>query len=184
MGNIIPKAVIVSADQGVLYAKLSYPQLKESKEYSAASKAVKAGLSGEFPMADSTLVPAWSLKNSKSSYTGSFVELKDGKTLVLKMHKSGKNSTIPLSKLSKGSVAYAEMLEERRTGVAEEKAKPAELEVETWGSSAAGKTIEATFVSLLGDKLTLKKKDGKKVSFSISLLSPESQERATFLGSQ
>lgn len=184
IGNIIPKAVIMSADQGSLYAKLSYPQLKDAKAYSAASKVVKSALAGELPAADPELVPAWNLKNSRNAYTGRFVELEEGKTLVLKMKKGGKNSRIPLSKLSAGSVAYAEMLEKKRTGVAEEDAKPAALEIETWGSSTAGKTIEATFVSLVGDKVTLKKKNGKKMSFSLSLLSEDSQQRAQLLGSQ
>ena len=184
MGNIIPKAVILSPDQRYLYAKLSYPQLKDSKEYYKASKLVKAALEGELTATDPELVPAWNLKNSKSTYTGTFVELQDGKTLILKMKESGKNSRIPLSKLSKGSVAYAEMLEKKRAGVAEEAAKPAELGIETWGSSTAGKTIEATFISLVGDKVTLKKKSGKKMSFSLSLLSEDSQERAKLLATQ
>lgn len=184
IGNIIPKAVILSPDQGYLYAKLSYPQLKDSREYSKASKLVKAALEGELPATDPDLVPAWNLKNSNSAYTGTFVELQDGKTLILKMKESGKNSNIPLSKLSKGSVAYAEMLEKKRAGVAEEAAKPADLGIETWGSSTAGKTIEATFISLVGDKVTLKKKSGKKMSFSLSLLSEDSQERAKLLATQ
>jgi len=182
LGNTIPKAVIFSPDQGVLYAKLSYGQLKESREYTAASKLVKAALEGEIPITDAELIPVWHLKNSNNAYSGTFVELQKGKTLILK--KGGADFSVPLSKLSAGSIAYAEMLEKKRTDVVEEEMKPAKLGIETWRSSTEGKTIEATFVSLVGDKVTMKKKGGKEMSFSLSLLSADSQERAKFLGEQ
>ncbi len=184
MGTTIPKAVIVSRDQTTLYAQLSYKQLRETKEYSAAGKVVKSALEGDLPVADPKLEPAWYFKNSNKFHYATFVELQEGETLVLEMKKSGKSSSFPLRKMSEGAAAYAKILEGKRTGVIEEEVKPPMLEVEFWGSSTAGKTIEATFVSLVGDKVTLKKKNGKKMSFSLSLLSEESQERAKLLGSQ
>jgi len=186
MGRIIPKAVITSPDQTVVYAKMSYKQLQSSSSYSITSKKVKAALAGNTPQADPSMTPMWNLKNSGRHYTGTFIELKGDETLVLKMKESGKNSNIAMSQLSSGSQAYAKMLEKIRSGATDdaEKSTNSEHTVETWESSKGGKTIRATFISLEDGKITLKKESNKTISFAIDLLSEKSQKRAQELDTQ
>lgn len=174
MGRIIPQAVVSSADQTQIFSKMSYNQLKVSSEYSVTSKAVKSALGGEEFQGDSTIVPYWNLKNSMKAYAGPFVELKDDSVLVYQKRDGGANSSIELAKLSAGSQAYARLLESQKSGGT----KSSELTEEFWESAKDGKTIKATFVSLKGDTITLKKDSGKSVSFSVQLLSEKSQTRA------
>jgi len=185
MGRTIPKAVITSPDQTVVYAKMSYKQLKSSSSYSITSKKVKAAQKGDIPKPDATMIPMWPLKNSDRYYTGSFIELKENKILVLKMKDGGRQSNIPISKLSEGSQAYARILQEKQTAAQSttEDSAP-KYTVEAWKSSKGGKVIQGTFVSLEGGKITLKKENDETVTFGIELLSEKSQKRAQELSGE
>lgn len=182
-GKIIPKAVISSFDQGTVYAKMSYKQLQSSKEYSSTAKVVKLALKGKEPPVDKKVIPNWQVNNDNRFYIGTFVELKNDTKLIIKKTE-GNNTSIPMSKLSPGSQMYARMKEQQRSGAqpAGEKEDSETFSVETWQSSKDGKSIQATFVALKGDKITLKKKSGKSVIFPLSLLSEQSQKRARELG--
>ncbi len=190
LGMTIPKAVITSPDQMTVYAKMSYKQLKSSKEYSASSKVVKAALDGNPPVADHTIVPRWNLKNTTRGYNGTFIKLMDhpnkGPSVVLKMKETGKESTISLETLSSGAQAYAKLLG-GASSIAQEaettKSTPTFAE-ETWESAQNGKSMQATFVSLTGDNITLKKANGQTVTFSTSHLSEKSRQRAEELAEQ
>jgi len=83
-GKIIPKAVIASFDQGTVYAKMSYKQLKSSKEYSSTAKVVKLALKGEEPPVDKKVIPNWQVNNDNGFYIGTFVELKNDTKLIIK----------------------------------------------------------------------------------------------------
>jgi len=169
MGRTIPKAVMCSPDQLDIYAKMSYAQLKSSKEYSKTSKVVKAILKGGEVSNDPTILPYWHVKNSKSSYHGHFI--------IFKNEKGGKQQ-ISLAKLSAGANVYAKTLEQKRSGeVVDKKDQVKEKTMEVWESSE-GKKISAVFVALEGEKIKLRKKDGKTVHFALSLLSEKSQQRA------
>jgi hypothetical protein len=178
MGNIIPKAVVTSPDQLTYMASMPYKSMKDSKAFRAANTKVKAALAGQSMEAPKDAKFAWTIAGSGRFYKGDFVELKDDKDLVLKSPE-GKPFNVPMAKLTSGAQAYARHL----AGGGEE--KPAEkLEMEPWESAKGGKTIHATFLSLKGEKITLKKQDGKLASFSISLLSEKSQQRAKELAAK
>ena len=181
VGRTIPIAVISSPDQKEIYTKLSYSQLKKSKMYSLTSKIVKKALKGEVPPADATVVPMWHLKKSRRYCSGTFVQLDEGESLTIASKKSGGSQKIPLSHLSEGAQAYAKLMELQRTGASADggsEEKNTSHTVETWESSKDGKKMKATFISLSDGQITLKKDNGKSITFPLTKLSDKSQQRA------
>lgn len=172
MGNIIPKAVVTSPDQMTYMASMPYKSMKDPKAFRAANAKVKDGLAGLTIPKPGDAKYVWTISGSGRFYRGAFVELKDDKDLVLKSPE-GKQFNVPMAKLTRGTQAYARHL----AGGGEEKSaeKP---QMEPWESAKGGQTIHATFLSLKGDKITLKKQNGKLATFSIARLSEESQKRA------
>lgn len=178
MGNIIPKAVVTSPDQMTYMASMPYKSMKDSKAFRAANNKVKAALAGDTIAKPADAKYVWTLTGSGRFYRGDFVELKDDKELVLKSPE-GKTFKVPMAKLTAGTQAYARHL--AGGGDKEATEKP---QMEPWESAKGGQTIHATFLSLKGGKITLKKSNGKLLTFSLSLLSEKSQQRAKELAGE
>lgn len=179
MGNIIPKVVVTSSDQMTYMASISYKKMNE-KSFRAANAQVKAGLAGESAPTLEDAYECWLIASNGRYHTGEFTELKDDK-LILKSPQ-GKNIKIRMSKLTAGAQEYARL--RAGSGSEEESVTTEEPEVEAWGSSKGGKSMRATFISLDGEMITLKKEGGKTITFKLSLLSEESQQRAKELAGQ
>ena len=141
---------------------------------------VKQALDGEAVEVPKDLVCNWIMAGKTSFYPGEFVDLVDDKNVSLKSP-TGRTYNLSMDKLSKGSQAYARAL--AGGGEKEEEVAEKEFEMESW-TNTKGKTIRAQFVSLEGEQITLKKADGKTVSFKLSLLSEKSQERAKELAGE
>jgi hypothetical protein len=177
MGRIIPRVVVSSPDQLKLYSAMSYEQTKNDKEFRRVDKEAREALKGGAQAGPKDAEDCWMLKGASSFYRGSFQSLKDDKLTI----KDSKNKGIKLSldRLSPGAQAYARaMAGSGTTGDKEVKSHP----LEPWHSAKGGKAIHAKFVSLKGDKITLEKTGGKRVTFSLALLSDKSRQRAKELG--
>lgn len=178
MGNTIPKAVVTSADQLTYMASMPYKRMSDSKAFREVNKGIKEALAGKKVEKPKDAEYNWMISGVSRFYKGDFVEVKDDKFLMIKPAK-GKAIKVPLAKLSTGAQAYARL----RAGAG---AAPAAEEpgMESWESAKGGKTIEASFVSLSGGKITLKKQGGKIVTFNLSLLSDQSRQRAKELAGE
>ena len=180
MGNTIPKVVVTSSDQMTYMASISYKKMDE-KSFRAANAQVKAGLAGESAPTLERAYECWVVASNGRYYTGEFTELKDDKTLMLKSPQ-GKDMKISMSQLTAGAQEYARL--RAGGGSEEESVTTEEPEVEAWGSSKGGKSMRATFISLDGEMITLKKEGGKTITFKLSHLSEESQQRAKELAAK
>ena len=180
MGIIYPKAVVTSTDQVHVFANMNHKQLEENSEYRKVSKITKAALQGNLPEPKPVFDLMWPVKGSEGGLMGTFVKLVDNKKLILKI--KGKERGNKLEEFGEGAQKYAKYLagSEGAAPSAEEDTKEnndTEV-VETWESSKDNKTIQASFVSLEGNTITLKLESGKAVTFSMDKLSEKSQSRA------
>lgn len=178
MGNIIPKVVVTSHNQKSYIASMPYKSMKDKKSFRAVNAQIKEALAGKAMEKPKDAKIVWTLAGSGRYYKGDFVEIKDDKDLVLKSPE-GKNFSVPLEKLTKGTQAYARAL----AGGGAEPAASKKPELESW-TNKKGKQIHARFLSLKNGKISLEKMDGKVVTFNVSVLSEESQKRAKELAGQ
>ncbi|WP_435896110.1 hypothetical protein [Oceaniferula spumae] len=178
MGNLIPKAVVVSPDMTTMYGSIAYKQMKASKNFTELNKKVEAALEGK--PAGAQPEPQWYVKAGKGSfYKGNMVNLKKNKKnqqIIVLKERSGKVLNVPLGKLT--PLAQKMALGQVADKADDKPSAAAELEMESWESAKGGKSIKATFVSLSGGKITLKKDNGQEVTFDLTLLSDKSQSRA------
>jgi len=178
MGNTIPMAVVTSSDQMTYMTSVSYEGMKDSKAFRNANTMVKEALAGTPASKPEDAHDCWTVAKNGGFYTGSFVELESEETLILESPK-GKSMRVPMAKLSSGAQSYA-----RALANSEEESTTEELEIESWESAKGGNSISATFISLNDEMITLQKENGKTVTFKLSLLSANSQERAKELAGQ
>jgi len=176
MGEIYPQAVIASPDQCQVYALMNHKQLEKTSEYSKVSKITKEALKGNLPKVNPVPKLDWGIKGTQGSLTGTFVKLEDNKKLFLKI--KGKEYGNDFKEFNEGVHTYVKYLTEVAN---KQKVQKNAYVPEIWESSKNGKTIKATFVSLINDKITLKLTTGKLVTFSLDKLSPKSQEKAKSL---
>ncbi len=181
MGNIIPKAVITSPDMLEMWGQMKYDDIKVEGSYRGIKKQVDAILKGEAKPENPPDRPIyWPIKGSNEYYIGAFVELGDNGGLRLKMESNGKISTIPLERLTENCAVLARTLAGREPAA---KPQPNDREapaMESWTGSN-GKTLQARFVSLADDKVTLEMEDGKTYTMPLERLAGSSRERATKL---
>ncbi|MEM1008365.1 MAG: SHD1 domain-containing protein [Myxococcota bacterium] len=178
MGNIIPKAVVTSPDQKTYMASIAYKSMKDSKSFRDANKQVKSVLDGAVVEVPKDLVYAWTIRGKRSFVVGEFMELKDDKTVLLKTP-NGRTRKMSLDQLTPGCGAYARVM----AGGGDEEVSSGKRELEPW-TNTKGKQIHARFISLKDGKIRLEQMNGKVVTFSISLLSEESQKRAKELAGE
>ncbi|MCP5536821.1 MAG: hypothetical protein H7A51_11405 [Akkermansiaceae bacterium] len=181
MGRTIPKVVVASPDQTQLFAAMSYAQTKNEKAFRTVDALVKAALAGDVKGGPKDAIEKWPLLKSGNMYTGRFVEFKEDKNLLILKANKGKPMKIPFQKLSAGSKAYARLMAAGGPEAAKPQAPADGYPIESWESAKGGKSIQARFVSLQDGKITLKKSDGSQVTFSLTLLSEKSQQRANEL---
>ncbi len=178
MGPYIPKFVVTSTDQMTYMTSLAYKKMND-KAFRAANAQVKEGLAGSPVPKPKDAYDCWTIASNGRHYVGEFVELKNSKTLILKSPRD-KKMKIPMSELTLGAQKYARFL----SGSGQESTPKEKAEIEEWQSAQGGKSIRATFISLNGELITLRKEDGKTLTFKLSLLSEESQQRAEKLSGQ
>lgn len=179
MGNIIPKAVVMSPDQRHHYGSISYKAMKGKSNLSKLSKTAKEAVKEQKTTDVKDKMMRWATSDMNgTAFIGSFVGLKNGK-LMLKLAK-GKQHHMTKDKVSPAAWAFAEQIQaeidkaNNPTPVTEEKK---EHPMEIW-KNKKGQKVEAAFVSLEGDKITLKLKKGSLATFSVNLLSEASIARA------
>lgn len=192
MGHIYPKAVVTSPDQLQVFAMMNHKQLEQSSAYSKVSKAAKKGAAGEELESLPEYVLHWPVAGSAGFLMGPFVRLENDNKLFLKV--KGKVYGNKLKEFRTGSQQYARHLHAQNNptdaaGVDQTTGESSvtdvtEAAMEAWHSAKGGKTIQARFVTLSGDRITLEKEDGKTVTFKLSLLSEQSQQRAKELGTK
>jgi hypothetical protein len=181
MGKIIPKAVITSPDMSELWGQMSYQDLKQDAPYRGLRKQVDAILKGEAkPDHPADRFIYWPLKGKGSFYIGSFVGLDDKGGLRLKMLEGNKLQTIPLDRLSDPCASLALKLASREAATGPVDAAGGSHAIEAWTGSN-GKTLQARFVSLEGDSITLEMEDGKTHTLPLERLDEASQLRAKAL---
>jgi len=179
MGTTIPKLVAVSPAEDVVWADMSYKQLQSEKGLKTAARSVAAIGKGDAEAPEiSDFVPFWSITGKEGyRYAGNFEKL-EGETLHLKLT-NDKTTKVNLSSLTPAAVAYAKKMAGQTS--ASEKAEEDSAELvhseESW-TNTKGSSLRGTFVSLNGNKITLKLANGKESTFDLSLLSEESQTKA------
>ena len=175
MGTFDPRIVLLSADLTQTLETLGSEKIvgdPARDTYRDLRKSVRKKLDGWKP-ADKPPADEWIwVRANGRHYRGRFVEVKDGK-LHVESEKFGKGS-VSLSELSAASLAFAQQL----AGAGKEPAeKTPGHSIETWKSSD-GKAIEARFVKLEGNKLTVETTAGKSYTFPLQRLDQKSQQRA------
>jgi hypothetical protein len=184
MGNTIPKAVITSPDMSEIWLQMSYAKLRTESSYRDAKKQVDAILKGgPKPESPPDRHIYWPLKGKESFYIGSFAGLDDKGNLRLKMLKGGKVSSIPLDRLSAPCATLARTLAGGKPAAGPQSAANQTPVLESWTGSN-GKTLQARFVSLADDKVTLEMEDGKTHTLPLDRLAESSRNRAKELAGE
>ncbi len=180
MGKIIPNAVITSPDMSEIWAQMSYEDLKVERPYRNIKKQVDGILKGETKPENPPDRPIyWPVKGKSSYYLGCFVGLDNG-SLRIKMPQSGNSSTIPLDLLTDNCAVFARSLAGGDPAASPQAAAGGSPALEAWTGSN-GKTLQARFVSLAGDKVTLEMEDGKTYTMPLERLAEASRKRAKAL---
>jgi hypothetical protein len=186
LGRTIPLAAITSPDMNVLWMSIDYPELQQKKTYTKVKKRIDGILKGEIAAEpDRDAMIWWKAKGAIKGWLGRFVELDEKGRLVIK-RKDGHLAKFTPDRLDPVALAYAKFLAGQSADPGENGAAsqaPAAPVEEDWESND-GKTIRATFVSLAGGKITLRKSNGKQFTFSLSRLSEKSQARVRELAGQ
>ncbi|GAA5496528.1 hypothetical protein Rhal01_02712 [Rubritalea halochordaticola] len=177
-GNTYPFAVACSPNQYEVFGIYSNKVLSDESALRKAAGGLKEKMEAHNPDAQPKGEIFMRLKDSSNYYKGTFKKATD-KAIIVTI--GGKERSYPLNALTKGCGDFANSLKsssgsEESTDTQEGSDK--ELAVEDWASAKGDKTISGKFVSLVGDKLTIEKSDGKTLSFDIKFLSEESQKRA------
>ncbi|MCU0751814.1 MAG: hypothetical protein MUF86_07000 [Akkermansiaceae bacterium] len=181
MGNLIPRAVITSPDMSEIWGQMKYEELKVEGPYRGIKKQVDAILKGEAKPENPPERPIyWPIKGSKEFYIGAFVDLADNGGLRLKMESNGKMATIPLGRLTGNCAVLARTLAGREPEAKPQPEASQAPALESWTGSN-GKTLQARFVSLADDKVTLEMEDGKTYTMPLERLAGSSRERAKTL---
>eukprot|EP00112_Aurelia_sp_Birch-Aquarium-sp1_P004302 Seg14856.1 transcript_id=Seg14856.1/GoldUCD/mRNA.D3Y31 product="hypothetical protein" protein_id=Seg14856.1/GoldUCD/D3Y31 len=179
MGNIIPKAVVMSPDQRHHYGSISYKAMKEKSNLSKLSKTAKDAVKEQKTTDVKEKMMSWpTAEMNGRAFTGKFIALKDGKLML--MLSKGAEHHLTKDKVSPAAWAFAEKLQAEKDGVkspAPSAEGNREFPMEMW-KNTKGHRVEAAFVSLIGDKITLKLKKGSLSTFSVSLLSEAGIARA------
>lgn len=175
MSNTIPKVIITSPDMMTVWKILDYPDLQKDRTFSDVSKTITAICAGTAtPELAKDAVLYWYLPSSSRKYIGSFEKIDDKGRVVLKL--SGGFQAFTEKELCAGAINYARNLA-GKTSENSDSVEAIAFKEEKWTSSD-GKTLVATFVSLIDGKITLRKTTGKDSTFSIKRLSQESRKRA------
>jgi hypothetical protein len=174
MGHVYPKVVITSPDMKAIVAQLSNKEMGSSNMYSTAKKHVEAMLKlSTSPELDINRISHWKSGNSSGFYIGTYTGMKDEKTVNLKMKSDGKTYAMDLNRFNPATAAFLKELAENK--------KPAKATVnnvlENWTGSN-GTTLQAKFVSLKDDKVTLEMESGKTHTLSLERLDKTSQDKA------
>ncbi len=176
LGRVIPQAVVTSADMDVTWSTLTYDVLKQERGYREVNRKLKAIRKGEVTVErNPDQILRWQLKGRNSGYTGSFVGI-DSKGRLEFKDKSGKVYRKPMNVFAESAANFARFLagQEAASGGA---VSDVVYGIEPWTSSD-GKVIQAKFVSLGDDKVTLETDKGKSYTLPLSRLSEDSRERA------
>ncbi|MBC8354186.1 MAG: hypothetical protein H8E66_19510 [Planctomycetes bacterium] len=107
-------------------------------------------------------VRTWTDSAGKFSVDAEFVELT--KDLVVLRRETGKEISVPLSKLSKADQSYVRSQK-----------KPSRPAVRVWTDSTGKNTVKATLVELEGTEVQLLRLDGKTIAIDLKKLSAADQ---------
>ena len=119
------------------------------------------------------------LRAGEGAVVGKFVKVADGKLHLIQ--ENGSPGKIGLDELAPASAEYARQLEAATSAPAVAPVQP--LGPEKW-TNQQGKAIEATFVALKDDRLTLRLATGKESTVALSSLAEASRKRAQELAAQ
>lgn len=172
--NYMPKVLVSSPEMDEIWGTLSYKKMNDRSNFRDLEKQIKALVENpEGPKPEPPKKQFWEFKESSKGYFGKFEKL-EGDTLFLK-RTSGKVVTAPLKKFNEPAVRFAKTL----AGLEKEPtlSAPSAGGMVTW-TGVNGKEIQAAFVSLDGEVLSLRNAMGSTYRFPLSRLNPESQEKA------
>lgn len=174
-GNIIPKAVTADVDGYEVYALMPNKGMTEKSTFTLYKKDVLKGENRLVGEDGASPKINWYLKDKPGSYyDGAFVSLK-GEDLTLSKE-NDKKFSVNLNTLTPASIAYAKYL----GGRSSEEIPASPHIMEAW-TSVDGRSIQAAFVKIENDSITLEKGPGQQITFAVSLLSSSSQARARML---
>ncbi len=176
MGNTIPKLAVLNSQASKVWEKLPYKEISEKRLKKLKNAVAKYQSGKAIPPEHSDVDLTWVTKNG-GAYVGELVEILPN-ALRLK-GKKGKIINAPFKNLSPLSIAYAKQI----IGQSDSEETTASPAMETWIGNN-GKSIQATFIALTGDQISLELKNGKTSSFPLSRLAEESQKRAKELADQ
>jgi hypothetical protein len=174
MGHVYPKVVITSPDMKAIAAQLNNKDMNSSSMYSNAKKQLDTLLkSSTSPELNIDRVTHWKSSNSSGFYIGTYLGMKNEKTVNLKLTSDGKTYAMDLGRFNPSTVAFIKELAENKNP----KSPAVNYVIEGWKGSN-GTVIQAKFVSLEDDKITLEMKDGKTHTLPLEKLEQSSQDKA------
>ena len=177
MGTFDPRFVILSADLKETFETAGNEQITGDPAYAFYKELRKSMRKHLADWKPSTQIPddelTW-VKSDGRHYRGKFIEVKDER-LHVESEKFGKGS-VALSELGPGSLAYAKLLSDKKPA-------PTETKLESW-KNTDGKAIEARFVSLKNNQLTVETDAGKSYTFPLDRLDQTSQAKAKKLATE
>ncbi|MGI9244853.1 MAG: hypothetical protein ACR2RV_28880 [Verrucomicrobiales bacterium] len=175
MGTFDPRIVLLSADLKEALGAIGSDKIVGDAAYDTyryLKRTMRAKLAGwkasDKPPAQELI---W-VRADGRHYRGRFVEVSGGR-LRVESDKFGKGS-LALGELAPGSLRFARQLSEKGGDAAPEESGH---KIETWTSSD-GKAVEARFVSLENDEITVETDAGKSYTFPLERLDRRSRMRA------
>jgi hypothetical protein len=174
LGRFIPKVVVTSPDMSRIFGYIRYEDMRENRHFMSLARQVREFTSApeSAPLAEGDF--SWYLKTGRVM-NGSFIRV-EGENLVMKMTESGNESTRPLSDFADGTVLQARVLAAGGSLPATGPIRPGDAApMEVWTSADGVRQIQARFISLSGETLTLVNDQGQTLQFGIGLLNEESR---------
>ena len=175
MGTFDPRIVLLSADLVETLGTAGSEKLVGNAArdtYRDLKKSIRAKLAKWKTGGTPSDEMIWVRKDGRH-YRGRFIEVKDGR-LHVQSEKFGKGS-LPLDELSPASLSYAKQLAGTKSEA--EEPSPGASKIETW-TSRDGKVVQARFVALKDELLTVETAAGKAYTFPLDRLDQKSQAKA------
>jgi hypothetical protein len=177
-GKIIPRLIVAPPDLGSVWATMTYDEIKGGRKFRDLRATVNDIATGRASAPEADSVQRWTLTDGRY-YQGTFVRL-EGDRLVLKIPDSGNEVDLPLSDYAPGTIAYAKTIAAREAGSQSPESVAEKGSVHEW-TSAEGKILKASFVSLDGSALTLRNERGETVRLDLERLNEASRSQAKSL---
>lgn len=170
-GKIIPRLAVASPDLGSVWATMTYDEIKGGRKFRDLRGTVNDIATGRVSAPEADSVQRWTLTDGRF-YQGTFVRL-EGERLVLKIRDSGNEVDLPLTDYAPGTIAYAKTVASREAGSTSAESAGNKEAIHEW-TSAEGKVLKATFVSLDGTTLTLRNERAEPVRLDLDRLNEAS----------